>query len=108
MALVVNTNVTALIAHQKLQMNASAVQQSMARLASGLRINSAADDASGLTISQGLQTVTSGSQRALQNSQDGVSALQITEGALNTMQSDLQRMRELTVEAANDTNSQAQ
>jgi len=108
MALVVNTNVTALIAHRQLMTNAGNVQRSMERLASGYRINRAADDAAGKTISENLTGQIRGNQKALQNAQDGVSILQIAEGSLSVVLDNLQRMRELTVQAANDTNSQAQ
>ncbi len=108
MALVVNTNVTALIAHRQLTVNSSNVQRSMERLASGYRINRAADDAAGKTISENLIGQIRGNQQALRNAQDGVSILQITEGSLSVVLDNLQRMRELSVQAANDTNSQDQ
>lgn len=108
MALVVNTNITALIAQANLKKNTFSVQQSMTELSSGLRINSAADDAAGLTIAKNLQGQIQGNQQALQNSQDGTSILQITEGALNTIGNDMQRIRQLVVQAGNGTNSQQQ
>lgn len=108
MALVVNTNVTSLTAHRRLGENATAVQRSLERLASGRRINRAADDAAGLTISENLIGQVRGMKKSLQNTQDGISILQIAEGALTVINDNLQRMRELTVQAANDTNSQAQ
>ncbi len=108
MALVVNTNVTSLTAHRRLGENATAVQRSLERLASGHRINRAADDAAGLTISENLTGQIRGMKKALQNTQDGISILQIAEGALTVINDNLQRMRELTVQAANDTNSQGQ
>ncbi|MBK8190506.1 MAG: flagellin FliC [Vampirovibrionales bacterium] len=108
MALVINTNVTSLIAHRRLSMNASNVQKSLERLASGMRINRSSDDAAGLTISETLIGQIRGNQKALQNAQDGVSILQIAEGSLGVINNNLQRMRELAVQAANDTNSQSQ
>ena len=106
MTLVINTNVTSLIAQRRLSQNAENVQQSLTRLASGFRINRAADDAAGLTISENLIGQIRGSRKALQNSQDGISILQIAEGSLSVINRNLQRMRELTVQAANGTNSQ--
>lgn len=108
MALVVNTNVTSLIAHRRLAVNAGNVQLSLERLASGMRINRSSDDAAGLTISETLIGQIRGNRKALQNAQDGVSILQIAEGSISVINNNLQRMRELAVQAANDTNSQNQ
>lgn len=106
MALVVNTNITSLIAHRQLEVNTTNVQRSMERLSSGLRINRAADDAAGKTISENLTGQIKGNQQALRNAQDGISILQIAEGSLSVVLENLQRMRELAVQAANDTTSQ--
>jgi flagellin len=78
---------------------------SLERLSSGLRINRAADDAAGLAISEKMRAQTSGLNQATSNAQDGISLIQTAEGALNETHSILQRMRQLTVQAGNDTNS---
>jgi flagellin len=103
MALRINTNTAALIAHRFLALNDEALSKSFARLASGRRINSAADDAAGLAISEKMVAQTTGLDRASSNAQDGMSMLQTAEGALSNSQSILQRMRQLAVQAANDT-----
>ncbi len=108
MGLVVNTNVTSLIANRRLTQNSKAVQRSLERLASGFKINRAADDAAGLTISENLIGQVRGMKKALQNTQDGISVLQIAEGGLTVILNDLQRMRELAVQAGSATNSQQQ
>jgi flagellin len=104
MALVVNTNVSSLIAQRRLSVNSNSLQQSLERLASGYRINRAADDAAGLTISQNLVSQIRRMQQAARNTLDGVSILQTAEGSLEVIGDNLQRIRELTVQAANDTN----
>ena len=105
MALILNTNVPSLVAQRNLLKNSLAVKSSFEKLASGLRINRASDDAAGLSISETLQTQIRGNQKAAANAQDGVNLLQIAEGALSVISENLQRIRELTVQAANDTNS---
>jgi flagellin len=105
MGLILNTNVPSLIAQRQLMKNSTAVQSSFEKLASGLRINRAADDAAGLSISETLNTQIRGNQKAVANAQDGVNLLQIAEGALGVISDNLQRIRELTIQAANDTNS---
>ncbi len=105
MGLILNTNVPSLIAQRNLLNNSRAVQSSFEKLSSGLRINRAADDAAGLNISETLKTQIRGNQKAVANAQDGVNILQIAEGALSVIGENLQRIRELTVQAANDTNS---
>jgi flagellin len=107
MSLVVNTNVISLIAQRRLDINSKNLNQSMARLSSGYRINKASDDAAGLAISQNLTSQIRRMQQASRNVQDGISALQTTEGALGVMNDNLQRIRELTVQAGNDTNDVA-
>lgn len=108
MPLVVNTNIASLVAQRNLSINAATFNKSLERMSSGLRINRAADDAAGLTISENLRSQIRGIQTALQNAQDGISILQITEGTLSVLNDNLQRIRELTVQAANDTNSDPQ
>ena len=103
MSLRVNSNVTAMTAHGNLVTNDSRLSTSIEKLSSGLRINRAADDAAGLTISEKLKTQIRGIARAQLNVQDGQSLIQTAEGALNETHSMLQRMRELAIQSANDT-----
>ena len=105
MALVINTNVSSLIAQRNLSTNSRNLNKSLERLSSGYRINRAADDAAGLSISETLRTQIRGTKQAISNTQDGVNILQIGEGAFVTISDNLQRIRELTIQAANDTNS---
>jgi len=102
---VVNTNVMSLNAQR--QLNKSQLQQNtaMERLSSGLRINSAKDDAAGLSISTGMSSQIRGLNQAVRNANDGVSMAQTAEGSMDEMTNILQRMRELGVQSANDTNS---
>ncbi|MBF0498585.1 MAG: hypothetical protein HQM09_00495 [Candidatus Riflebacteria bacterium] len=103
MSLQINTNIAALTAHKNLVINDAQHDASIERLSSGLRINRAADDAAGLTISEKLRTQVKGINRAIMNVQDGISLIQTAEGALNEVHSMLQRMRELAVQSSNDT-----
>jgi flagellin len=105
MGLILNTNVPSLVAQRSLMKNSIAVNSSFEKLSSGLRINRAADDAAGLNISETLKTQIRGNQKAVANAQDGVNILQIAEGSLSVISENLQRIRELTIQAANDTNS---
>ncbi|MEW5821292.1 MAG: flagellin [Cyanobacteriota bacterium] len=105
MALVVNTNIAAMVTKRNLTMNTMGVNKSFERLSSGLRINRAADDAAGLSISETLRTQVRGLHMAINNAQDGMNLLQVAEGGLNVITENLQRIRELTVQAANDTNA---
>jgi flagellin len=105
MALVINTNVAALNAQRNLSTSQSALHKSMQRLSSGLRINSAKDDAAGLAISDRMTSQIRGLNQAVRNSNDGISMAQTAEGALQETGNLLQRMRELSVQAANDTNT---
>ena len=89
---VINTNITSMIGQQNLNKSQNALQTSMERLSSGLRINSAKDDAAGLAQAQ-------------RNANDGISVAQTAEGALNQINDNLQRVRELAVQAENGTNS---
>jgi len=99
----INTNIMAIDTQINLGKANDALQVSLKRLASGLRINSAADDASGLAISEKMRAQISGLHRATLNAQDGISLLQTAEGALKEVHGILQRMRELAVQAANGT-----
>ena len=104
MGMTVNTNVSALNAYRNLSNTQNDLSKSLARLSSGLRINSAGDDAAGLAISQGLQSQVGGLQVAARNAQDGINVVQTADGALNEVQTILQRMRDLAVQGANDSN----
>ena len=97
----INTNVMALNAQNKLAGNQSAVSKSINKLSSGLRINSAADDAAGLAISEKMRSQIRGLNQAESNAQDGISLIQTAEGALQQTTDILQRMRELVVKAEN-------
>ena len=101
MSLVVNTNLLSLTAQRNLATTTTALQTSTERLSSGMRINKAADDAAGLAISQGLTAQINGLTQAVRNSQDGINVVQTADGALNEVQSILQRMNTLAVQAAN-------
>ena len=105
MAQVINTNIASLNAQRNLNASQSALAQSLARLSSGLRINSAKDDAAGLAISERFTTQIRGLNQAVRNANDGVSLAQTGEGALAELTSNLQRIRELAVQSANATNS---
>jgi flagellin len=94
----------ALNAHRNMGMNTNAAGKSMEKLSSGLRINRAGDDAAGLAISEKMRGQIRGLDQASRNSQDGISLIQTAEGALNETHNILQRMRELSVQGANDTN----
>lgn len=103
MALTINTNIGSIIAQSYATSSSNSIAKNIERLSSGLRINSAADDASGLAISEKLRAQISGLDKAAQNAQDGISMLQTAEGGLSTIQEITQRMRELAVQAANGT-----
>ncbi len=105
MAITINTNVMSLNAQRNLGTSQSALSQSMQRLSSGLRINSAKDDAAGLAISDRMTAQIRGLNQAARNANDGISLAQTAEGALQESTNLLQRMRELAVQSANDTNS---
>src|SRR5262245_24527250 len=105
MALTINTNVMSLNAQRNLTTSSSALANSLQRLSSGLRINSAKDDAAGLAISDRMTTQINGLNQAVRNANDGISLAQTTEGALQEVTNNLQRIRELSVQAANATNS---
>ncbi len=99
-------NIPALYAYNALSSTNNALQKSIRTLSTGLRINSAADDAAGLAISEKMRSQINGLNMAVRNAQDGISMLQTAEGALSEVHSILQRMRELSVQAANDTLTQ--
>ncbi|MGE4267072.1 MAG: flagellin [Deferribacterales bacterium] len=101
MALTVYTNTNSLVAQSYVNQTSNNISKNLERLSSGLRINSAADDASGLAISEKLRGQISGLKRASMNAQDGISMLQTAEGGLATIQEMTQRMRELAVQASN-------
>ena len=105
MASVINTNISSLTAQRNLGMSQAALSTSMQRLSSGMRINSAKDDAAGLAISERMTTQIRGSNQAARNANDGISLAQTAEGDLAQIGSNLQRMRELAVQSSNATNS---
>ena len=103
MGLRINTNIGALNASRTLNRSSQALNTSLERLSSGLRINRAKDDAAGLAIAEGLHKQVRGTAMAQRNAQDGISFVQTAEGALSESSNILQRMRELTVQALSDT-----
>lgn len=105
MAQVINTNSLSLITQNNINKNQSALSTSMERLSSGLRINSAKDDAAGQAIANRFTSNIKGLTQAARNANDGISAAQTTEGALSEINNNLQRVRELTVQASSGTNS---
>jgi len=105
MAQVINTNISSLNAQRNLNTSQGALATSLQRLSSGLRINSAKDDAAGLAISERFSTQIRGLNQAVRNANDGISLAQTGEGALAEITSNLQRIRELAVQSANATNS---
>lgn len=105
MASIINTNISSLTAQRNLGMSQSSLATSMQRLSSGLRINSAKDDAAGLVISERFTTQIRGFNQAARNANDGISLAQTAEGALGEINNNLQRIRELAVQSVNVTNS---
>ncbi len=105
MGLNINTNIPAMNASRSLEKSSDALNTSLERLSSGLKINRAADDAAGLYIAEGFKAQATGSEVAQRNAQDGISMVQTAEGALVEVGNMLQRMRELAVQAANGTNT---
>ena len=105
MAQVIGTNVASLNAQRNLNASRDTLQTSLQRLSSGMRINSAKDDAAGLAISQRFTSQINGSDQASRNASDGISLAQTAEGSLGTITDNLQRMRQLAVQSANATNS---
>jgi flagellin len=102
---VINTNITSMIGQSNLSKSQNALQTSMERLSSGLRINSAKDDAAGQAIANRMSSQITGLSQAQRNANDGISVAQTAEGALNQVNDNLQRIRELSVQAQNETNS---
>ena len=103
--MIINHNIPALNTYRSLTINRENTTKSLAKLSSGLRINNAGDDAAGLAISEKMRSQIRGLDQASRNAKDGQSLLQVAEGALNETHSILQRMKELAVQSANDTNT---
>lgn len=103
--MIINHNISAMNAHRQLTINNFNQSKSLEKLSSGYRINRAGDDAAGLAISEKMRGQIRGLDMATKNAQDGISLIQTAEGALNETHSILQRMRELAVQSANDTNT---
>ncbi|ACL70457.1 flagellin [Halothermothrix orenii] len=103
--MIINHNISAMNAYRNLQFNDVKMGKTMEKLSSGYRINRAADDAAGLAISEKMRAQITGLNQAIRNAQDGISLVQSAEGALTEVHSMLNRMRELAVQAANDTNT---
>ena len=110
MGLYVNSNVSALNAYNNLSKTSNSLNDSLSKLSSGYRINKAADDAAGLSISENLKSQIGGLSVATRNAQDGINVVQTADGALSETTSILQRMRDLAVQASNggsqDSNAQ--
>ncbi len=104
---IINTNIASLNAQRNTAMSQSSLAVSMQRLSSGLRVNSAKDDAAGLAIAERMNAQVRGSQVAIRNANDGISLAQTAEGALSKVGDALQRMRELAVQSRNATNTSA-
>ena len=104
MALTVNTNIASLNAQRNLTNSQSSLNTSLQRLSSGLRVNSAKDDAAGLAIAERMNAQVRGLTVGIRNAGDGISLAQTAEGALGSVTESLQRMRELAVQSANATN----
>lgn len=103
----INTNIASLNAQRNLAASANSLSTSMSRLSSGLRVNSAKDDAAGMAIAERMNTQTRGMNVAIRNSNDAISLAQTAEGSLSAISNNLQRMRELAVQASNGTNTAA-
>lgn len=108
MGLYVNTNLNSLIAQRSLNSSTSNLQSAITRLSTGLRVNHAGDDAAGLCVAQGLETLIRGNSRAKLNIQDGLNMMYIAEGGMDGVTEDLQRIRELCLQVANEVYSPAQ
>lgn len=105
MSAIINTNITSLIAQNNINKTQTSLQQTIQRLSSGLRVNTAGDDASGFAIANRMDSLIRGMAVATRNANDGISFSQTTTGALSQVSNNLQRMRELAVQAANGSNS---
>jgi flagellin len=107
MGFVINNNLAANNSYRNLNATQNDLSKSLEKLSTGLRINRAGDDAAGLSISEGLKSQVTGSAQAARNAQDGISVIQTAEGALTEVHSILQRVRDLSVQAGNDSNNAA-
>ena len=105
MGLRINQNIAAMNSYRNLSVTEGQMSKSLEKLSSGFRINRAADDAAGLAISEGLRSQVGGLKVAVRNAQDGISVVQTAEGALTEVHSILQRLRDLAVQGANDSNN---
>lgn len=103
--MVIQHNIAAINSYRNLSINQNALSKNLEKLSSGYKINRAADDAAGLSISEKMRKQIRGLTQASSNAQDGISTVQTAEGALNEVQDMLQRMNELAVQASNGTNS---
>ena len=101
----INTNIAALLAQESSRKVNNELEKAMERLSSGLRINSAGDDAAGLAIASRMEAQVRGLQAAIKNASDGISLTQVAEGAMEEISNILHRMRELAIQSANDSNS---
>ena len=101
----INTNIASLLAQESSRKVNIELEKAMERLSSGLRINSAGDDAAGLAIASRMEAQVRGLQMAIKNANDGISLTQVAEGAMDEISNILHRMRELAIQAANDSNS---
>ena len=108
MALVVNTNIQSLNAQRNLDVNSAGLSTVFQRLSSGLRVNTARDDAAGLAVSEGIRAFVNGSNVGIRNANDGISLANTAEAALGQVTNNLQRIREIAVQAANGTISNSQ
>src|SRR5690625_8021763 len=106
--MIINHNISALNTHRQLGANNNAVSGSLEKLSSGLKINRAGDDAAGLAISEKMRGQIRGLDMATKNAQDGISLIQTAEGALTETHAILQRMNDLAVQSANDTNMRSE
>ena len=102
----INNNITAINSHRQYTINNTSIGKNVEKLSSGFRVNRAADDAAGLAISEKMRAQIRGLNMASKNSQDAISLVQVAEGGMQTIQDILQRMRELAVQSASDTNVQ--
>lgn len=105
MSIIVNNNIASLIAQRNLNANTNSLVSSIEKLSSGYRINKAADDAAGLSISENLRAQVRGNSKAMDNIQNGMNMLTIAEGGLAVIGDNIQRIRELCIQAANETNA---
>ena len=105
MSLVLNTNVNSMVAQNSLTTSGNQLTSALQQLSTGLRVNTAADDAAGYAIAQGMTSQVNGLNQAAQNANDGVSLTQTASGAMTEITNDLQTMRDLAVESLNATNS---